>query len=160
MADQDAVLRALDPLLDRERGSVALVGYVKDPDYDRAWLGQPPCDTVEAILRRHLVDVPEGPHPAGRHDPFPDILARSAFSRVELLAYEYDAVIDPSIGAAVGFEYSLGNLLDRLGERRAAFESDVRAALVDADTSPITVRLTDSALIGRRPDSRGQPPRV
>jgi hypothetical protein len=136
---------------------VALVGYVKNPDYNRAWLDRPPWDTVEAILRRHLVDVPEGPSPAGRHDPFPDILARSAFSRVERLAYEYEAVIPPSIDAAVGFEYSLSHLLDRLGERRAAFESDVRAALVDADTSPLTVRLTDSALFGRRPDSQGQP---
>jgi SAM-dependent methyltransferase len=160
MADQDAVLRALDPLLDRERGSVALVGYVKDPDYNRVWLDRPPWETVEAILGRHLTDVPEGPSPAGRHDPFPDILARSAFSRVELLTYEYDAVIHPSIDAAVGFEYSLGNLLDRLGERRAAFESDVRTALVDADTSPLTVRLTDSALVRRRPDGRGQPPCV
>ena len=158
MADQDAVLRALDPLLDPERGSVALVGYVKDPDYDRAWMDRPPWDTVQAILRRHLVDVPEGPHPAGRHDRFPDILARSAFSRVEQLTYEYEAVIHPSIEAAVGFEYSLGNLLDRLGERRAAFESDVRAALVDADSSPFTIRLTDSALLGRRPGGRGQSP--
>jgi SAM-dependent methyltransferase len=158
MADQDAVLRALDPLLDRERGSVALVGYVKNPDYNRAWLDRPPWDMVEAILQRHLADVPEGPNPAGRHDPFQGILARSAFSRVELLAYEYEAVIHPSIDAAVGFEYSLGNLLNRLGERRAAFESDVRAAFVDADTSPLTVRLTDSALFGRRPDSQSQPP--
>ena len=58
----------------------------------------------------------------------------------------------------MGFEYSRGNLLDRLGERRAAFESDVRAALVDAVIAPLTIRLTDSALIGRRPDGRGQPP--
>ena len=151
MADQDAVLRALDPLLVRERGSVALVGYVKDPDYNRVWLDRPPWDKVEAILQRHLVDIPEGPSPVGRHDPFPDILARSAFSRVELLTYEHEAVIHPSIDAAVGFEYSLGNLLDRLGERRAAFESEVQAALVDADTSRLTARLTDSALIGRRP---------
>jgi SAM-dependent methyltransferase len=156
MGDQDAVLRALDPLLDRERGSVALVGYVKDPDYNRIWLDRPPWDVVETTLQRHLVGAPEGRHPSGRHDPFPDVLARSAFSRVELLAYEYEAVIHPSIDAAVGFEYSLGNLLHRLGERRAAFESDVRAALVDADTTPLTVRLTDSALIGRRPtDNQG-----
>ena len=151
MPDQDAVLRALDALLDRERGSVALMGYVKDPDYNRVWLDRPPWCTVGAILRRHLVGVREGPSPAGRHDPFPEILTRSAFSRVELLAYEYEALIHPSIDAAVGFEYSVGNVLHRLGERRAAFESDVRAALVDADTSPLTARLTDSALIGRRP---------
>ena len=66
-------------------------------------------------------------------------------------------MIHPSVEAAVGYEYSLGNLLDRLGVRRAAFESDVRAALVDADTSPLRIRLTDSALIGRRPVRRGQP---
>jgi SAM-dependent methyltransferase len=152
MADQDAVLRALDPLLDPERGAVALVGYVKDPDYNRAWLDRPPWDAVEAILQRHLVGAPEGSSPAGRHDPFPDILARSAFSRIEQLTYEHEAVIHPSIEAAVGFEYSLANLLDRLGERRAVFESDVRAALVNVDTSPVTIRFTDSALIGRRPN--------
>jgi hypothetical protein len=67
-------------------------------------------------------------------------------------------VIHPSVEAAVGLQYSLGNLLDRLGERQAAFESDVRAALLDADTSPLAIRLTDSALIGRRPDGRGRPP--
>jgi len=56
--------------------------------------------------------------------------------------------------------WSLGNRLDRLGERRAAFESDMRAELVDADTSPLAVRLTDSALIGRRLDRQIQlPPR-
>jgi len=41
--------------------------------------------------------------------------------------------------------------LARLGERRIAFEADVRAALADADSSPITVRLVDSALLGHRP---------
>jgi len=151
MADQDAVLRALDNLVDRERGAVALVGYVKDPDYNLVWLNRPPWNAVEAIRRRHLADVPEGPSPAGRHDPFPEVLARSAFSRIDLLTYEYEAVVHPSIDVAIGFQYSLGNVLARLGERRAAFEADVRAALADADTSPLAVRLLDSALIGHRP---------
>ena len=124
---------------------------MKEPDYNRVWLDRPPWDAVERILRRHLADAPEGPNPAGRHDPFPDILARSAFSRVELLTHEYEAVIQPSIDAAIGFHYSLGNVLTRLGERREAFEADVRAALAGADTSPFAVRLADSALIGRRP---------
>ncbi len=153
MADQDAVLRALDNLLDRERGAVALVGYVKDPDYNLVWLNRPPWNTVEAIRRRHLAGVPKGPSPAGRHDPFPEILARSAFSRIELLTYAYEAVVHPSADAAIGFQYSLGNVLARLGKRRAAFEADVRAALAEADTSPLTVRLLDSALIGHRPVS-------
>jgi SAM-dependent methyltransferase len=150
MADQDAVLRGLDKLLDPERGTVALIGYVKDPDYNRVWLDRSPWNAVDEILQRHLAGTPEGPRPAGRHDPFPEILGRSAFSRIELLSYEYEARIYPSIDAAIGYHYSLGNLLDRLGERRAAFETDVRTALASADTSPFTVRLVDSALIGRR----------
>jgi SAM-dependent methyltransferase len=151
MADQGAVLRALDDLLASEKGAVALVGYVKQPDYNLAWLGRPPWNQVDAILRRHLSSAPEGPSSAGRHDPFPEILARSAFSRTELLTYEYEAVLHPSVDAAIGFHYSLGNVLARLGEQRRAFEADVRAALHDADTAPITIRLVDSALIGRRP---------
>jgi hypothetical protein len=128
-----------------------LVGYVKDPDYNSVWLDRPPWDTLETILQRHIDGVPEGPGPAGRHDPFPEILARSAFSRVELLTFGYEAIVRPSIGATLGYEYSLGNLLTRLGEHRLAFETEVRATLRDADTSPLAVRLTDSALIGRRP---------
>lgn len=157
MTDQDRVLRALDPLLDRDRGAVALVGYVKDPDYNRIWVDRSPWDAVEAILNRHLVGSSDSAHPAGRHDSFPEILARSAFSRVELLTYEHDAVVQPSIDAAIGIHYSLGNLLARLGDRRAAFEAAVRTALADADTSPLTLRLTDSALIGRRPLGEARP---
>ena len=151
MADQDAVLRALDPLVDRGRGAVAIVGYVKDPDYNRIWLDRPPWDTVETILRRHLADVPPGPSPSGRHDPFPDILSRSPFSRVELLTYEHDATVAPSIDAALGLHYSFAGVLGRLGDLRAAFEAEVRTALAGADTSPVAVRVVDSALIGRRP---------
>ena len=151
MADQDAVLRVLDNLLDRQRGVVALVSYVKDPDYNLVWLDRPPWSVVETIRERHLADVRRRPDPAGRHDPFPEILARSAFSHVELLTYEYETLIWPSIDAAIGYQYSLGNLLARLGDRRVAFEADVRTALADADTSPLTVRLVDSALLGHRP---------
>lgn len=151
MADQDEVLRDLDNLLDRDRGAVALIGYVKDPDYNRVWLDRPPWNIVGQILQRHLAGVPDGPRPAGRHDPFPEILGRSAFSRVELVSFEYEAEIHPSIDAAIGYCYSLSSLLARLGERREAFETEVRDALAFADTSPFTVRLVDSALIGRRP---------
>jgi SAM-dependent methyltransferase len=151
MADQDAVLRTLDDLLDSEKGAVVFVGYVKEPDYNLAWLDRPPWDQVDAILQRHLSGVREGPSRAGRHDPFPAILARSAFSRTELLTYEYEAVLHPGIDAAIGFHYSRGNVLARLGEQRRAFEAEVRAALHHADTAPLSIRLVDSALIGRRP---------
>jgi hypothetical protein len=67
------------------------------------------------------------------------------------LTQEYEAVVEPSLDAAIGFLYSLSGALDRLGDRKAAFEAEVQRALGDADLSPVTVRLTDSALIGRRP---------
>ena len=102
------------------------------------------------FCRATSLSVPEGLSPAGRHDPFPEILARSVFSRVELLTYEYEAVFNPSVDAAISFHYSLGNVLARLGEHRTAFEADVLAALDGADTAPLTIRLVDSALIGRR----------
>jgi SAM-dependent methyltransferase len=150
MADQDRVLRELDKLVDRERGAVALIGYVNDPDYNRIWIDQAPWNRVEAILNEHLAHVPAGPNPAGRHDPFPEILARSPFSLTELLTYEHEVRVDPSIEAAIGIRYSLANLLDRLGANRTAFEAAVTTELADADTSPLTLRLIDSALIGRR----------
>jgi SAM-dependent methyltransferase len=151
MRDQDHVLRVLSRMVDLERGAVALVGYVKEPDYNRIWLDRSPWNRVGAILQRQLASVPERPSPAGRHDPFPDILARSPLSRVELLTYEYETVVHPSIDAALGFYYSLGNMLRRLEGRREAFEAEVRAELADADEVPVSVRLVDSALIGRRP---------
>jgi SAM-dependent methyltransferase len=152
MRDQDSVLCALDPLVDAKRGAIALIGYVNDPDCNRVAVGldRPPWDMVEQILKRHLAGVPEGPNPAGRHDPFPDILARSAFPRTELLTYEYEMLVEPSPDAAMGLLYSLGNVLDRLGNRRTSFEADVRGVLASTNVSPVAVRLTDSALLGRR----------
>jgi SAM-dependent methyltransferase len=155
MADQDRVLRSLDEMVDAKRGAVALLGYVNEPEYNRVWAGldRHPWNQVETILRRHLDGVPEGPGPAGRHDPFPEILERSSFSRVELLSYEHDLEVRPSIDSTVGALYTLSNTLDRLGERRAAFEAEVREALGHAPTTPFRARLVDSALIGRRPET-------
>jgi hypothetical protein len=41
-----------------------------------------------------------------------------------------------------------------------SFEAEAHTALMDADTSPIEVRLTDSALVGRRPNRRERKPCV
>jgi SAM-dependent methyltransferase len=152
MRDQDAVLRALDDLLDARRGAVALVGYVKEPDYGAmGWLDRAPWCRATEIRERYLRETPEGPSPAGRHDPYPTLLARSAFSEVELYVHEYETVVKPSSEAAIGHGYSLSNVLHRLGARRAAYEEEVRQALEGADTTPLTVSLVDSALVGRRP---------
>jgi len=75
MRDQGAVLRCLDELLDRRRGAVALIGYVNEPDYNRVLLDRAPWNQIEVILERPVAGVPRGPNPAGRHDPFPEILA-------------------------------------------------------------------------------------
>lgn len=103
------------------------------------------------IRDRYVAGTPAGPHPRGRHDPFPDLLARSTFSDVELITHEHDAVIQPSVDAAIGFQYTLSNVLARLGDRRRVFEAAARTALAAADTSPIVARVTESALVGRRP---------
>jgi SAM-dependent methyltransferase len=155
MHDQDSVLLSLNEMLDTRRGAVALIGYVNEPDYNRVWVGldREPWSKAETILRRHLNGVPEGPSPRGRHDPFPDVLERSSFSRVELLSYEHEVEVRPSIDAAIGALYTLGNTVDGLGESRAAFEAEVREALGDAATTPFHARLVDSALIGRMPAS-------
>ena len=92
-----------------------------------------------------------GSEPGWTSRPLPEHLASSAFSDVELFTHQYEMVAYPSIEAAIGYGYSLANVLARLGGRREAFEAEVRTALGDADTSPLTVRLVDSALIGRRP---------
>jgi SAM-dependent methyltransferase len=99
MRDQDSLLRTLSEIVDRRRGSVALIGYVNQPDYNRVAVGldREPWSQAEAILRRHLEGVPEGPSPRGRHDPFPDILERSPFPRVELLSYEHEVEVRPSV---------------------------------------------------------------
>jgi SAM-dependent methyltransferase len=150
MRDQDRVLRDLDELVDPERGAVALIGFVNDPDYNRIWIDREPWSRVGAILSEHLAHSSTGPDPGGRHDPFPEILSRSSFSKVELLTYEHEIRVEPSIDAAIGIHYSLANVLDRLGDERVAFEAAVATALAGADGSPLTIRVVDSALIGRR----------
>jgi hypothetical protein len=151
MRDKDGVLGELDTLLDRRRGAVAFAGYVKDPDYNRVWIDREPWNALEDILPRYLADAPEGSTPAA-HEPFPEILARSPFSQTELITRERDFVVEPSLESALGLYYSFANVLERLGDRRPAFEAEARTALGGADTSPLHVRLVDGALIGRRPD--------
>jgi SAM-dependent methyltransferase len=148
--DHDELLRDLDRLLDPDHGAVALIGFVRDPDPNRVWLDRPPWNLVEPILQSYLAGVPEGPHPRGRHEPFPEVLRRSAFSELELLTHRYESIIEPSADAAIGYHYTLSNVLGRLGDSRPEFEAEARAALDGADTSPIRVHLVDNALLAKR----------
>jgi hypothetical protein len=128
------------------------VGYVNDPDFNRVCVGldREPWSQAEVILRRYQAQAPEGPNPGGRHDPFPEILSRSAFARVELLSLEHDIDVQPSADAAIGTLYTLNNTVSQLGEALPAFEAEVRDALAGADTTPFHARVIDSALVGRR----------
>jgi SAM-dependent methyltransferase len=75
MADQDSVLRALDRMLDDDRGAVVLVGYVKDPDYNASgWIvrrGTPSrrsCNgTLTAFPRPPVRSVGTIPFPRSWH---------------------------------------------------------------------------------------------
>lgn len=159
MRDQDRVLRDLDPFLNPLHGAVAIVGWdvsgpvVNTGSDHRPWRDREPWFLVRDILDRHLAGTPEGPHPAGRHDPFEEILARSPFSDISLLRWEYEREVRPSVAAAIGNLYSVSNVLRRLGDRREAFETEARAALEGAPTEAIRERVVDSALIGTRPAS-------
>ncbi len=148
MIEKDRVLQDLSAMIDEADGSVAFIGgqRVATPDALRA-----ARETVHEILERYLADVPPGPHPRGRHDPFEDILARSPFPRVERLEHVYEAPVCPTVAVLVGAEYTISHVLTRLGDRREAFEREVRAQLGNVETiGEISETRRDEALIGRR----------
>jgi FkbM family methyltransferase len=148
MLEKDRVLRDLGAMIDERGGSVAFVSprRVSAPASLEA-----AEHTVHAILERYLADVPLGPHPNGRHDPFEAILERSAFPRVERIERVYKAPLRPTIESLVGSEYTISHVLTRLEGRREAFEHEVRAALGSLDAiGEIWLTLRDEALIGLR----------
>ena len=135
-------------MIDPADGAVAFVSpqRVSVPD-----ALQVATERVRTILEGHLMDVPPGPHPRGRHDPFEAILARSPFPHVEKIEHVYQVRVRPTLASLVGAEYSMSHVLARLGNRRERFEDDIRAALPDLeDIGEITLTRRDVALIGRR----------
>jgi SAM-dependent methyltransferase len=148
MTEKDRVLQDLSAMIDEADGSVAFVGgqRVSAPDALKA-----ARKMVHEILECYLADVPPGPHPNGRHDPFEEILARSSFPRVETLEYVYKVPVRPTVASLVGAEYTISHVLTRLGNRREAFEREVRAELGNLDAiGEIWETRRDEALIGRR----------
>ena len=149
MLDKDRVLADLSAMIDPTGGSVAFVGgdVVSAPEALSAARA-----IVHDRLERYLASTPERPHPRARHDPFEAILARSAFPTVETLAYEYQVTLRPSVDALVGAEYTISHVLARLGDRKDAFEREVRRAVgaTLAQLGEVTETRRDDALIGRR----------
>lgn len=148
MLQKDWVISDLSAMIDETSGSIAFVRPLRVTTPEPLEHAQ---KIVQEILQRYLTYTPAGPHPNGRHDPFEDILARSAFPHVELFEYDYQQQIHPTLESLVGVEYTISHVLARLGDRRAAFEQEVRAALGDlSKLDGITVSMRDEALIGRR----------
>lgn len=66
--------------------------------------------SVEPLLDRSLAGAPESPHPRGRHDPFEDILARSAFADMQRVEVTYNAEVSLTADALLGFYYSVSHV--------------------------------------------------
>jgi SAM-dependent methyltransferase len=148
MVDKDRVLEDLSAMIDEADGVIAFVTprRISIPDELRA-----AQDVTREILERHLVNVPPGPHPNGRHDPFEEILRRSSFPRIEKIERIYETRMRPTIESILGHEYTISHVLTRLGGNRGAFEREARAALSWVKSvGEVSVIRRDEALIGRR----------
>jgi SAM-dependent methyltransferase len=148
MVNKDRVLEDLSSMIDQADGAIAFVTprIISIPDELRA-----AQDVTREILERHLVNVPPGPHPNGRHDPFEEILRRSPFPRIERIERIYETRIHPTIESIIGYEYTISHVLTRLGDNRGEFEHEARAALSwIASVGEVSVMQRDEALIGRR----------
>jgi SAM-dependent methyltransferase len=148
MVDKDRVLESLSAMIDEADGAVAFVTprRVSIPDELRA-----AQEMTWEILERHLVNVPPGPHPNGRHEPFEEILRRSPFPRIERIERVYETRARLTVESILGHEYSISHVLTRLGESREAFEHEARAALSWVNrVGEVSVTRRDEALIGRR----------
>src|SRR5262245_7217955 len=148
MVDKDRVLEDLSAMIDEADGAIAFVTprIISIPDELKA-----AQDMTREILERHLVNVPPGPHPNGRHEPFEEILRRSPFPRIERIERIYEMRMRPTIESILGYEYSISHVLTRLGDNRGAFEHEARAALRWVKSvGEVSVTQRDEALIGRR----------
>lgn len=124
--DREAVLAQLEPLV-RPGGAIAVIGGPAPGSIEPpAWL-----DVIAEVRARFL-----GPqrragsgtydHPKASHQ---DVLARSAFSRVEIV--RFDHVVTRTLDDLVGLQFSYSySSPAQLGEHRQAFEEDLRAELL------------------------------
>lgn len=90
------------------------------------------------------------PTVAGSHEPHQEVLARSAFGNVQQQTYQFTRIW--TIEQAIGYLYSTSLPLRRLlGDGRAAFEYEVREALLAVDSSGRYAEPVDlQVLIARR----------
>lgn len=148
MLEKDRVLRDLSAMTEAAGGSVACVKpyRLSAPEDLLAAEGK-----LEAILEGYLANVPPGPHPRGRHDPFEETLRRSPFPHLETLERVHRLQIHPTVDSLMGIQYSTSYVLARLGDRRDEFEHEAHQALGDLDAlGEVWITQRDEALIGRK----------
>lgn len=138
--DREAVVTALDRMVDVAGGIViANDGCLIRPT--TAWQR-----AIDDVQHRFLPDWQAGaPIPANAHEAHDEILARSAFSRVNRRSLEFTR--SWTIDQALGYLYSTSlPLLELLGDQRADFERDVTDALLSIDAGglflePVTLEV-------------------
>jgi SAM-dependent methyltransferase len=146
--DRDATLRALDQLIE-PGGSIVLFderGHRSaentwSPIWDRVVGKYSPPDEWSAHLRRLSPDWE-------RHEA---VLARSAFRRLDTLTHRHTR--RTTIEEFIGRVYSMStSSLEKMGDRRAAFEDEFRAAMLALSPSGVFEEIVEAnALIARRP---------
>ncbi len=146
--DRPAVLKVFDRIV-RPDGAVIVVSGGSAYRADKpAW-----DDVVTAVRTRWL-----GPqrragsgtysHPEQRHE---EVLAASAFSRVEVV--EFTSTLTRDLDSVVGLQFSYSySAPAQLGDDAAAFEADLRRELLAANPSGIwTEDIRTEAIIAVRP---------
>ena len=148
--DRPATLAALDRLVVPD-GAIAIFREARPPEGKPAW--REAWDEVRELWTERL-----GGDPAWRCaralEPHPAVLARSAFGAMVRLAV--DERRRTSMDDLIGRSLSMSNTSPaRLGERRPAFEADLRAALAPfASEGAIEEHLAFEALVAWRPEVR------
>jgi len=157
--DHDGLLQRLDAVVHPTNGAVVIIGdptqvASEDRSSPRREAPADPGAVIDRMLGHYLGGTPEPVRPPPPLASYRELLARSAFPRVEEVTSTYERVELLTIDAAIGFRYSLPGSLERLGDRRATFEEDVRRALGAFEPSRRVVSHVDRALVGRRDQSR------
>ncbi|MFD5623466.1 class I SAM-dependent methyltransferase [Streptomyces yangpuensis] len=147
--DRVRVLADLDEVL-APRGGVAVVEALHRPGDPRpAWL-----TVVEEVRERFLGPGQTGQtgrSDRGDWDDLCDVLAKSPLSRVE--THRWDQPVRHTVDGVIGLQLSFSSSgPDQLGDRMAAFETELRRALLDHDPRGTYARtLRIGAAVATRP---------
>ncbi|WP_158088569.1 class I SAM-dependent methyltransferase [Thermoactinospora rubra] len=143
--DRRAVLADLDELLP-PGGAVALIGPGRE-GWKPAW--EPITRRVREEFGLTEIHSPDSYQGSGEHHH--DVLARSAFSRLEAASFE--DVLERDVDDVTGLQLSLSySSPARLGDRLDAFVQAVRRALLEANPEGRWVeRIRTEVLVARRP---------